>query len=382
MKFSGEKSPATTRAREHLAALPFVIPTRPPVSQVRHRDTRDMLAPKAARQMPMAGFDEEFIDIVDYIYRITHRIWVERAIGKIKEYYDDPCIVNSPSGVTRTVEEVVSGTLATMHAFPDRESHFLNVAWCGDADAGFYTSHLGVSRMTNRGPTIYGPATKRPVLIRTAADCISRNNKIHTEWLIRDNGAMVRQMGFDRHAVAQQLAIRPVATPVQAAAPVQPAAKSATQERGTKSATNTSKSSAAQFIEQVMHDLWNRRRLDLLATYFAPDVVVHSGGGRVAVGLHHVSALIVSMLTSIPDAALRVDHVCWSEERDGVIVAARWVIEGTTRAGGLLGEVPSGHAVSMMGISHFRFSGGKIVEEWTLFDEIALLVQAYRKEKT
>ena len=230
--------------------------------------------------------------------------------------------------------------------------------------------------MTNRGPTVYGPATNRQALIRTAADCISRNNKIHTEWLIRDNGAMVRQMGFDRHEVAQQLAIRPVATPVQAAA------KSGTPGHGANSATITSRSSAAQFIEQVMHDLWNRRRLDLLTTYFAPEVVVHSGGGRVAVGIRNVSALIISMLTSIPDAALRVENVCWSEERDGVIVAARWLIEGTTRTGGLLGEVPAGHAVSMMGISHFRFYGGKIVEEWTLFDEIALLAQAYRSEKT
>ena len=376
MKSSGAKSQVSTRTRAHMAALPFVVPTRPPVSQVRHRDTHDMLAPKAVRQMSMAGFDKEFIDIVDYIYRITHRIWVERAIGRIKDYYDDPCVVYSPLGVTRTVLDVVSGTLATMNAFPDRESHFLNVAWSGDADAGFYTSHLGVSRMTNRGPTIYGPATNRPVLIRTAADCVSRNNKIHTEWLIRDNGALVRQMGFDRHAVAQQIAVRP------AAAPVNEAAKSGRQGRGTKGATNTQRSAPAQFIEQVMHDLWNRRRLDLLANYFAPDVVVHSGGGRVAAGLRNVSALIISMLTSIPDAALRVDHVCWSEERDGVIVAARWVLEGTTRAGGLLGEVPSGHAVSMMGISHFRFYGEKIVEEWTLFDEVAMLVQVYREEET
>ena len=187
---------------------------------------------------------------------------------------------------------------------------------------------------------------------------------------------MVRQMGFDRHTVAQHLAVLPTATPLQEAA------QSDRQGRGAKGATNGRRSSPAQFIEQVMHDLWNRRRLDLLATYFSPDVVVHSGGGRVAIGLRNVSALIISMLTSIPDAALRVAHVCWSEERDGVIVAARWLIAGTTRTGGLLGEVPAGHAVSMMGISHFRFSGGKIVEEWTLFDEVALLVQAYRKEKT
>ena len=111
---------------------------------------------------------------------------------------------------------------------------------------------------------------------------------------------------------------------------------------------------------------------------YAPDAVVHSGGGRIAVGVRNISALVIAMLAAIPDAVLRVEHGCWSEERDGIVVAVRWVLEGTTRSGGFLGAVPGAQPVSMIGISHMRFGQQKIVEEWTLFDEIAVLVQAYR----
>jgi hypothetical protein len=32
----------------------------------------------------------------------------------------------------------------------------------------------------------------------------------------------------------------------------------------------------------------------------------------------------------------------------------------------------------MMGMSHLRLAGGRIVEEWMLFDEIGVLAQTYR----
>jgi len=32
----------------------------------------------------------------------------------------------------------------------------------------------------------------------------------------------------------------------------------------------------------------------------------------------------------------------------------------------------------MMGVSHMRFTGDRIVEEWMIFDELGVLAQAYR----
>lgn len=355
-----------------LAGLPFSVPKRSPVSHVRHRDSMAMQNPGSTRTQRLQGFDEEFVDIIDYIYRITHRIWVDRAVGQIYDYYDHVSTVYTPYGVTRTVEEVVASTAAMMNSFPDRESHFLNVAWSGDDEQGFYTSHLGFSRMTNRGPTLYGPATNRTVVIRTVADCVSLNNKIHTEWLVRDNGAMVRQLGFDTHTVAQSLAERPQTELFVLSVPTRMYGQVTPQK------LDLPKETLEQYMRHMFHDIWNRRRLDVLNEVYAPDAVAHSGGGRVAVGVRNISALIISILTAIPDAVMNVDHVCWSEEPDGLIAAVRWSLQGTTRAGGLLGDAPGGQQVSMLGMSHFRFKGPKIVEEWTLFDEVGVLTQAYR----
>ena len=349
---------------------------RAAVTRVRRRAPRELLAPSGPRTQSLDGFDAEFKDIVDFIYRITHRIWVERAIGRIYDYYDHACTVHTPYATTRSVEDVVAGTTAMLNAFPDRESHFLNVAWSGDSERGFYTSHLGCSRMTNRGPTQYGSATNKTVLIRTCADCISAGNRIHTEWLVRDNGALVRQLGFDRHEIARRLAI--------GAAPEPPGITQPTAQRSRlfgplgPRPLDLPQRSHVQAVQHLLHDVWNRRRLDRIGAMYADDAVVHSGGGRIAVGVRNISALVISMLAAIPDAVLRVEHGCWSDERDGIIVAVRWVIEGTTRSGGFLGDVPGAQPVSMMGISHMRFEQQKIVEEWTLFDEIAVLVQAYR----
>jgi predicted ester cyclase len=366
------KTDASSKTAAIPPGLPFSVPARPVVSQVRHRKVAEMLAPGNVRTQSLQGFDDEFIDIVDYIYRITHRIWVDRAIGQIYDYYDHVSTVYTPMGITRTVEEVVASTAAMMNSYPDRESHFLNVAWTGDDKQGFYTSHLGFSRMTNRGPTLYGPATNKTVLIRTVADCVSLNNKIHTEWLVRDNGAMVRQLGFDRHEVARRLAERPeIESNVLATTPRMYGQQS-------PQPLDTPRETIEQFMAHMFQDIWNRRRLDMLADFYAPDAVVHSGGGRVAVGVRNISTLIISILTAIPDTVMRVEHVSWAIEPDGLIAAVRWTIEGATRAGGLLGDVPAGQPVTMMGMSHFRFAGARIVEEWTLFDEVAVLAQAYR----
>ena len=349
---------------------------RAAVTQVRRREPRELLAPSGPRTQSLDGFDAEFKDIVDFIYRITHRIWVERALGRIYDYYDHACIVYTPYTTTRSVEDVVSGTAAMLNAFPDRESHFLNVAWSGDSEQGFYTSHLGCSRMTNRGPTQYGPATNKTVLIRTCADCISRGNRIHTEWLLRDNGALVRQLGFDRHEIARRLAVG-AATESQAI--TQPITqRSRLYGQPGPQPLELPHTTHVEAAQHLLHDVWNRRRLDQIGAMYAADAVVHTGGGRIAVGVRNISAWVIAMLAAIPDAVLRVEHGCWSEERDGIIVAVRWVLEGTTRSGGFLGDVPGAQPVSMIGISHMRFAQQKIVEEWTLFDEIAVLVQAYR----
>lgn len=354
------------------AGLPFELESREQVTRLRKRDLRESRAPTGSRTQALEGFESKFVDIVDYIVRITDEIWADRAMGRIYDTYDASCVVYSSYGVVRSVEEVMASTAATLNAFPDGEIHHLNVAWKRVGEHEFYTSHLGYSRSTNLGRSSYGPATGRRVGIRFCADCVIRANRIHTEWLVRDSGAQVRQLGFDVHDVARKLAAAPAMEENIVSVPTRLDGQVPRRPLDLKVDTMDG------YIRTMFHDLWNLRRLDRLDQYYATDIVSHSSGGRVAIGLRNLSALVVLILTSLPDATIVVHHISHSEETDGVIVAVRWTIYGSTKKGGVLGDVPEGKPVAMMGMSHLRFAGDRIVEEWTLFDEVGVLLAAYR----
>ena len=69
-----------------------------------------MLSDENSERLGMRGFDAEFADLPNYIRVITDRIWEGRRIDDIKRYYSDPCIVETPLGVSSTVSDVISGT--------------------------------------------------------------------------------------------------------------------------------------------------------------------------------------------------------------------------------------------------------------------------------
>jgi predicted ester cyclase len=370
------RKPAMSKAKAQPAdrpiALPFALPERPAVSLLRHQDARSIQAGAAVRTQSLAGFEDRFTDIVDYIVRITDEIWMDRAVGYIYDTYDASCTIYSSYGIVRSVEEVIASTVTTLNAYPYGEIHHLNVAWSGDETAGFYTSHLGHSRSTNVGRTAWGPGTGRRTSIRFVADCVSRDNRIHTEWLVRDNGAAVRQLGFDIHLIARQIA---------ATAPlenyiVSPETRLLGQVP--RQPLDIDRTSVDGWARALFHDVWNLRRLDWLKRHYAETIVAHAGGGRTAQGLRNYQSLVLHLLAAIPDGHVRVEHVSWSDEADGVIVAVRWVLEGHSAPGGVLGECPGGKPVFMMGMSHLRLAGGLVVEEWMLFDELAVLAQTYR----
>ena len=352
--------------------LPFALPGRPPVTRIRQRDMAELLAGPPARTQPLAGFDAQYGDIVDYIVRITEEIWRDRAIGRIYQTYDANCTVYAAGNVIRSVEEVVAATLTSLAVYPDQVTEHVNIAWRGDDTAGFYTSHLGLSCGTNLGASEFGPATGTRISSYFVADCISRDNRIHTEWLIHDSGAVISQLGLDLHDTARKMAAVPP-TVLFIVSP--PTRLDGQAPRRRYSGPNDTPDGWAQ---HHFDEVWNARRLDHVPFHYAADAIAHWPGGREATGPRAIGDLIVGLLTSLPAATLRVAHVSWSEETDGVILAVRWTLEGTTQPGGLLGDIPAGKIVALPGASHFRFGSGHVVEEWTVFDELDALVQAYR----
>ena len=357
----------------HDPTLPFTLPERPLVTQIRQRDLADLLKSPSVRTEAMSGYDPQYGDIVDYIVRITEEIWRDRSIGRIYETYDANCTIYGASSVVRSVEEVVAATLGSLNAYPDQVTDHVNIAWREDETAGFYTSHLGFSKATNLGPSEFGPATGKRVMSYFVADCISRDNRIHTEWLMLDSGAMLHHLGVDVHETAKKMATVPLANIFVVSPPTR--LNGQAPRAIYEGPNNTPEGWALHHFDTI----WNGLRLEHVPFHYAADAVAHWSGCREATGPRAIGELIIGLLTSLADATTRVEYVSWSEETDGVILAVRWLAEGTTRGGGILGDVPAGKAIAIRGSSHFRFGGGFVVEEWTVFDELDALTQAYRQ---
>ena len=71
-------------------------------------------------------------------------------------------------------------------------------------------------------------------------------------------------------------------------------------------------------------------------------------------------------------------HICSNPcEEGGTKVAVRWILEGHHLGYGCCRRSarPTGKRVQVMGMSHFHYKNGRIVDEWRVYDETALLMQ-------
>ena len=80
-------------------------------------------------------------------------------------------------------------------------------------------------------------------------------------------------------------------------------------------------------------------------------------------------AAMIPDLVFLPSTSARSRRIEGGEK-----IAVRWMMDGHHLGHGVLGA-PTGHRLFVMGMSHFHLVDGKVVEEWTIYDELALLVQ-------
>ena len=81
------------------------------VTQVYWKDLPELMSPQGKPSQSLKNFDSEFIDIVDYIIRITHRIWEQKNIALCNDYYAEYCPVHTLGGYSDDVATVIKNTL-------------------------------------------------------------------------------------------------------------------------------------------------------------------------------------------------------------------------------------------------------------------------------
>jgi predicted ester cyclase len=131
---------------------------------------------------------------------------------------------------------------------------------------------------------------------------------------------------------------------------------------------------AAAFASWMLATIWNGRRVGKVREVYSPSVRMAGPGGRRLWGWGEMAGWIIALLATFPDARLKVDHVASVTGPRGREIAVRWRLAGTHGGPALYGP-PSQRPVLILAITHWRIEDGRIAEETTIFDEIAVLRQ-------
>ena len=323
----------------------------------------------------MAGFDAEFTDIVDYILRITYRIWEGKQVGLCYDYYSDDCPVYTLAGVTIGAAEVTQNTLATLASFPDRTLDAVNIVWDGSATEGYHSSHLIRTHMTAQGDSEFGVATGKDATILVIAHCIVKDNRVVEEWLVRDNYALAEQLGHDPHEVAQRWAEQPVSDRLTdwRSGELQRLEKSVSHDR-----VPVSIASANQHVCSALQNIWNARMVGDVFQLYAKDAKLHGVAGRELSGQEAITGFYTQILGTLSELRFSIDYVCEQPNKnEGSDIAVRWTLSGIHTGRALYGE-PTGATLFILGESQYHLVDNQIVEEWTIFDELSVLTEVYR----
>lgn len=316
----------------------------------------------------MDGFDPKFSSPEDYILGITREIWEDRGISTLHEYYAPDIIVRSPSGMVVGNEGVIGATMATLAEFPDRTLLGEDVIWSDDGEGGFLSSHRILSTATHTGDGAYGPATGTELTYRIIADCAARTNQIYDEWLIRDQGAIVRQLDLNPKDFAADQ-IEAEGGPATAGRPLTPA----DDQPGPYSGVGNQAEPGLEY-EGLMASIMGA---DLTAIPRSYDraVQVELPGGVTGHGWGSVDSFWMGLRSALPDAEFAVHHRIGRMDHGLPPRAAlRWSLTGTHSGWGAFGT-PSGAEVHVMGLSHAEFGPRGLRREFVLFDETAVWKQ-------
>lgn len=321
----------------------------------------------------MKGFSDRFVDFPDYIVGITKEIWEDRGLATLHDYYAPDIIVRSPSSVVVGNQDVISATMATLAEFPDRTLYGEDVIWSGSPEEGMLSSHRLHSTATHVNPGVYGAPTGTKLKYRIIADCHAINNQINDEWLIRDQGAIVRQLGLDPKAYARDLITRE-GGPENCVKPYTPATDVEGPYKGCGN-DNAWGQSYADILTRIMSADFR-----VIPEEYDRAAILSYAGGAQALSFEGADQFWMGLRSSFPDAEFKIHHMIGRE--DPLMpprAALRWTLHGKHSGWGSFG-VPTGAEVFVLGASHAEFGAlisgqPKLRREWALFDETAIWKQ-------
>ena len=323
----------------------------------------------------MRGFEETYRNIIDYIVRITYRIWEDRDVEYIGATYSDRSRVFDDYGLQLGSKKIISDTHHTTGAFSNIRLIADDIIWAGNDEIGYHTSHRTIIRGTNDGDSKYGPATNKDVDVLVIANCVALDNEIFLEHVLYNNSSLIQQLGLDLDDMARSMVANPAAG----------WPRDELTWLDLRSATSPSQAISASepiagfdvdaFARDNFNAIWNRRDDDAMDRNYDPGFQFSGPTDRSFDGVPAYREFLHSLQEAFSDIELQVDEVYWmGNDHDGYLSSERWSATARHTTDGLYGPA-TGTDVQIWGITQHQIVNGKIVREWMLFNELDLVMQ-------
>ena len=336
---------------------------------------------RGPRRQSMRGFEDTYVDIVDYIIRVTDRIWENQDVGYIYDTYAPGCLVFDDRGTNFGVERVVTGTINTINAFPDATHWADDVIWAGNDEEGFVTSHRYIGTAHHLGAWRYGPATGRKVNLWGIANCVIRENEIYEEWVLYNMCSRFMQLGIDVKWAAREYGNEFLRTTPDGQMPEIQRLEGGRHPEYYPPST-ADHFDVEHFVRKLWHDLYNRRDFSAVDRAYTRTVRWRGASDRVGYGRADVRGQAVNLIATFPDLGMHVDEVYYmGNDAEGYRVSVRWTATGSHRGYAMYGR-PTGRRAHLWGISQLYIADGRITEEWACFNEFDVLAQLLADEPT
>ena len=318
----------------------------------------------------------------DYILSWTDAIWIDRGLGRLTEHYDKRVRVHTAYGETYDWDYVVSNSLLKFAAFPNGGGgHGEDVIWEQRGPNGFISSHRVFKSGTHTGFWTYGPPTGRDWVSRTIAHCLVQDNQVLEEWLVRDEWAVLEHLGLDPYKVARDLAM---ASPVLGHGMIAGSDSGAfagriedAAHRGVSGVRPPRHQAECAMVQGFFEEVWNQRLFNRVPAYVDRQIVCNSIRLKRVQGIDPYQIELINLLATFPDFRVEVRDIAVLDGPElGLRIAVIWVLRGTYSGVPTYGPITR-TPVNVLGASHFEMRDGKVLREWRLIDEIAVLAQIH-----
>lgn len=122
-------------------------------------------------------------------------------------------------------------------------------------------------------------------------------------------------------------------------------------------------------VMRTHEEIWGGGNLDLINELYSPDYVAHWAYGE-DTDREGIASMITEARTAFPDMTEEVVHIV----AEGDFVVTHFISSGTF-TGEMNGLEPSGKKMSRPEIAVHKIINGKIVEQWTVSDQLSVMKQ-------